>query len=121
MFGGETGAINRAQNYGCLECGFRANSALKPGSMVVARTWWLIFRPAHRACASIDGSYRIHGELVFHIELFLRFIRPRSSQVRSWLWPSSAGSKAGVVAESTLYEPRTELGASIASWLSVQE
>jgi hypothetical protein len=106
---------------GCLECGSRANSALKPGSMVVARTWWLIFSPAHRACASIDGSYRIHCELVFHIELFLRFIRLRSSQVRSWLWPSSAGSKAGVVAGSTLLRTENRADGSIASWLSVQE
>jgi hypothetical protein len=106
---------------GCLECGSRANSALKPGSMVVARTWWLIFSPAHRACASIDGSYRIHCELVFHIELFLRFIRLRSSQVRSWLSPSSAGSKAGVVAGSTLLRTENRAGGSISSWLSVQE
>ena len=89
--------------------------------MVVARTWWLIFRPAHRACASIDGSYRIHGELVFHIELFLRFIRhahrrceagfgrPQQAAKREW-WPGQP-----------YYEPRTELGGSIASWLNVQE
>jgi hypothetical protein len=92
--------------------GFAVAAALCPHIVVICS-------PIHRACASIDGSYRIHGELVFHIELFLRFIGTRSSQARSW--PPSLNrqqSRSGGRVNPLL---RTELGGSIASLSCVQE
>jgi hypothetical protein len=89
--------------------------------MVVARTWWLIFSPAHRACASIDGSYRIHGELVFHIELFLRFIRHAHRRCEAGFGRPQQAAKREVVAGSTLLRTENRAGGSMASWLIVQE